>query len=72
LKEYDDGIWRYIRAGRDIWGRPVYAAYLLGRFTGYRYRRTRREIERIRRQVYGGARVGIPTWVGCPEWAVLV
>lgn len=68
MRVYDDGIWRYEPAGSDVFGRPVYRAYCLGDFAGYRYRRTRAEIARLRRE-YGPA-VGISVWVDCPEWCV--
>ena len=61
-------VWTYYRYGKDVWGRTVYAAYFMGRFAGYRYRLTQREIER-RRQ--GIKQLGVPRWVDCPEWCVI-
>lgn len=72
LKVYENDLYRYERHGTDIWGRPVYAAYLKGpdgeRFIGYRYRRTQKEIARLRRQY--GPQVGIGVWEDCPAWCV--
>lgn len=61
-------IWTYEPAGKDINGRRVYRAYLLGAFAGYRHRRSKREREKIRKEKYFGAAVGIPEWVPVPEW----
>ncbi|MGB9793064.1 MAG: hypothetical protein ACPLTR_10920 [Thermacetogeniaceae bacterium] len=61
-------IWEYKPAGRDIWGRQVWAAYFLGSFAGYRYRRTRREMDRLRKKY--GRLVGIREWIDCPEWCL--
>lgn len=47
-----------------MWGRPVWAAYFLGSFAGYRYRRTRREMTKLRKEY------GIREWIDCPEWCV--
>lgn len=68
MKTYDDGIWCYEPAGRDIWGNPVWAAYFLCDFAGYRYRRTKRELAKLRREY--GPRVGLKERVDCPEWCV--
>jgi hypothetical protein len=57
-------LWEYTLVGKDVWGRPVWAAYFLGEFAGYRYRRTKAEIRRLERE-YGG-RVGIRNWIDCP------
>ena len=62
------GIWKYVPAGTDIWGQPVYAAYLLGEFAGYRYRRTARDFARLRR--FYGPNVLMAKWEDCPEWCV--
>jgi hypothetical protein len=65
VKVYEDAIWRYDPAGKDIWGRPVWAAYFLGEFAGYRYRRTKQELARLRREY--GPHVGLREWEDCPE-----
>ncbi|MBE3585401.1 MAG: hypothetical protein IMW94_04415 [Thermoanaerobacter sp.] len=69
MKAHDNGIWRYEPVGKDIWGRPVWAAYCLGEFAGYRYRRTRQELARLRREY--GPRVGLQEWEDCPDWCVV-
>jgi hypothetical protein len=68
VKTYETALYRYVPAGRDIWGRPVWAAYFLGEFAGYRYRRTRRDRTRLRK-LYG-PNVLIAAWEPCPEWCV--
>lgn len=68
MKVHDDGIWRYEPAGRDIWGNSVWAAYFLTDFAGYRYRRTKQELAKLRKEY--GSQVGLREWVDCPEWCV--
>ncbi|RPF42023.1 hypothetical protein EDD75_2244 [Thermodesulfitimonas autotrophica] len=70
MREYDNGVWRYVPAGKDVWGRPVYAAYFLGRFAGYRYRRTAKDFARLRK-LYGHD-VPASRWEECPEWCVVL
>lgn len=60
-------LWEYKRCGRDVWGRPIYAAYCLGQFAGFRYHVGKREREALRMNTYYGAPVGIPEWQYCPS-----
>ncbi|MGQ9498752.1 MAG: hypothetical protein ACUVSP_10840 [Desulfotomaculales bacterium] len=72
MRVYENVLHRYIPAGKDVWGRPVWAAYLKlpdgDRFAGYRYRRTKRDFARLRR-LYGHD-VPAARWEECPEWCV--
>lgn len=63
------GMWRYEKFGKDVFGNTVYRAFYFGEFAGYRYKRSRREVEKIRKEL--GGRVGVPTWVKCPEWCIV-
>ncbi len=72
MKTHETTLYRYEPAGKDVWGRPVYAVYLKlpggEQFVGYRYRRTSRDFARLRK-FYGH---GVPAarWEECPEWCV--
>ncbi|MBT9260173.1 MAG: hypothetical protein KM310_10565 [Clostridiales bacterium] len=59
-----DFVWKYYDYGiKDVWGRKVYAAFFLGKFAGFRYRRTDREMKQIK----GGVKqLGVPRWTDCP------
>jgi len=65
----ENRIWTYEPAGRDVWGRRVYAAYFLGEFAGYRYRRTNQEVRKLQKEL--GNRIGIRRWVDCPAELVV-
>lgn len=59
------GIYEYVETNRrTLGGQIVFAAYMLGEFVGYRIRRSDRDIERYRREAYGGnAYVNVNRWV---------
>jgi hypothetical protein len=67
VRVYNNGIWRYTPAGKDVWGQPVWAAYFLGEFAGYRYRRTKGEIKKLEKMYGKGA---VRVWLDCPEWCL--
>lgn len=72
MREYENALYRYVPAGKDAWGRPVYAAYLKlpdgEQFAGYRYRRTAEDFARLRK--FFRHAVPASRWEDCPEWCV--
>lgn len=63
---YDDGIWRYEdHKDKDIWDRKIYRAFFLDKFSGYRWKRSKKEIKEVRKKL--GNNVGVMTWFTVPE-----
>ena len=57
--------WKYVKASKCWCGRRNYDAYLFGEYCGRRHKRTKRDIERLRREL--GQHVGICLWVDACE-----
>lgn len=61
---WENGVYQYEDHGdKDIHGRKVYRAYIYGEFDGYRYKRTRQELRRLRNEC--GKSVNIRTFAVC-------
>lgn len=61
----DNGIYRHeYHNEKDMWGRKIYRAYCLDKFDGYRYKRTKSEINKLKKEF--GKYVGIREWVDVP------
>lgn len=72
MRKYENALYRYVPAGKDVWGNPVYAAYLKlpdgEQFIGNRYRRTTKDFARLRK--FYGHDVPAARWEECPGWCV--